>query len=333
MSLVVNAEDEYTEILSELLPQIVECLMIILKDDLNFLLYTFGCLIKTCKSFYERLYTERYSRSITRLWNKITCPSLLFGKFDRSNFVFGKFDRSNFDHIICSMYMNRGFLSNQEHLHPFTFVKNEQGDFNRLRLRDLRTPARFFIIFKYTWSIKSSVFFDYIRDIDYNLNILNELGRPCATVHIVFKVNISNYNFKLESLTELKSGQVILSLHICGNARSRVNIPDNLQGWERSHLSISKCSLSISDNAQFHCHTFIMINLPNWMELSKLKINAEVIRFIDLHILEDLNLSRMDWTCKDGLIRFRNRANWRRIVKNPSLIYQKKNFDLQIHKK
>lgn len=323
MSLVENAEDEYTEILSELLPPIVEWLMIILKDDLNFLLYTFGCLIKTCKSFYNRLYTERYSRSITRLWNQITCPDLLFGKFDRSHF----------DKLDCSMCMNRGFLSNQEHLHPFTFVKNEHGYFNQLRLRDLRTPARFFITFQYNWSIKSSEFFDYVRDIDYNLNTLKELGRPCATVHIVYKVNISQYSFKLESLTELKSGQVILSLHICGKAEGLVTIPDNLQGWEQSHLSISKCSLNISDNAQFNCHTFVMINLSNWIELSNLKINAEVIRFIDLHILEDLNLSRMDWTCKDGLIRFRNRANWRRIVKNPSLIYQKKNFDLQIHYK
>ena len=324
MSLVPNhVEDEYTDILSDLLPPIVEWLMITLKNDLHFLLYTFGCLIKTCKSFYKRLYTERYSSSITRLWNQITCPSLLFGEFDTSNF----------DKIYCSTHMNRSFLTNQERLHPFTFLKVELGYHNQLSLRDLRTPARFFITLqnRIQYATDVSMFFDYVRDIDYNLNTLKELGRPCATVHIVYKVNISHYHFTLESLTELKSGRVILSLQICGNGL--VIIPDNLQGWERSHLSISKCSLSISDNSQFNCHTFIMTKLPNWTELSKLKINAEVIRFIDLHILEDLNLSRMDWTCKEGLIRFRDRAKWRAIVKNPPLLYQKKNFDLQIHYK
>lgn len=330
MSLVPkHAEDEYTEILSDLLPPIVEWLMIILKYNLGTLLYTFGSLIKTCKSFYEHLYTERYSPSITRLWNQITCPSLRFGEYDRSHF-----SNRHFDKLDCSMRMIGVFLTNQERLHPFTFLKDEPS-LNSLSLRDLKTPARFVITFYNSIPSPSNVsmFFDFIRDIDYNLNTLKEMGRPCATVHIVYKVNISFYDFTLESLTELKSGQVILSLHICGKASGCIIIPDNLQGWERSHLSISKCSLSISDNAKFNCHTFIMINLSNWTELSKLKINAEVIRFIDLHILEDLNLSRMDWTCKEGVIRFRDRAKWRGIVKDPPLIYQNKNFDLEIHKK
>ena len=337
MSLVPkHPKDEYTEILSDLLPLFVEWLMITLKNDLDSLLYTFGCLIKTCKSFYRHLYTERYSPSITRLWNQITCPSLRFGEYDRSHFDkldCGEYDRSHFDKLDCSMHMNHSFLTNQERLHPFTFLKVELGYHNQLGLRDLRTPARFFITLKnrIPSTTDVSMFFDYVRDIDYNLNTLKELGRPCATVHIVYKVNISHHHFTLESLTESKSGQVILSLHICGNGL--VTIPDNLQGWERSYLSISKCELSISDNAQFNCHTFIMINLSNWTELSKLKINAEVIRFIDLHILEDLNLSRMDWTCKEGVIRFRDRSYWRRIVKNAPFIYQKKNFDLEIHKK
>lgn len=320
MSLVTKSdEDEYTQILSELLPPIVEWLMIILKYNLGSLLYTFGSLIKTCKSFYERLYTERYSPSITRLWNQITCPSLRFGEYNRSNFGYNA----------CSMLMTGGFLNNKSRLRPFTYFKDEGSYRNQLGLRDLRTPARFFIIFRQY--IPSSEFFDYIRDIDCILNTLKELGRPCATVHVVYKVNISHEHFHLESLTELKSGQVILSLQLFGNGL--VTIPDNLQGWERSHLSISECSLCISENAEFNCHTFIMKTLPNWMELSKLKINAEVIRFIDLHILEDLNLSRMDWTCKEGLIRFRDRSKWRAIVKNPPLIYQKKSFDLHIHKK
>ena len=63
-----------------------------------------------------------------------------------------------------------------------------------------------------------------------------------------------------------------------------------------------------------------MIKLPKWTELSKLKINAEVIRFIDLCV--PINLSRMDWTCKEGVIYFRKREKWKEIVKNPPSTYQ-----------